>query len=380
VKKAFRVLPYTDKRYKFVVRGKIGGRWKRKYFAKKNEAETYAEFKNIELVNQGREGAEFPSWLRVMAEHCNELLKARGKTIRDATEHFLAVLEAAEKSCTVPQLVEELLKTKRADGVTEKYLADLKHRLGRFASDFEGRMVASITGPQIQDWLHALKLSPVSRNNFRRVLIVAFNHAIFRGYFAGKNPAETTAKAKEVNSPVGILTVKETAALLNAATEETLPYFAIGCFAGLRPAELSRLDWKDIDLESGLIEVTAKKSKTASRRFVTIQPNLAEWLAPYRLNKGGPISPINERKKLHFIRVAAGVAKSWPHDAMRHSFASYHLAHFKNDAALALQMGHTDTGMIYANYRELVKPKDAALFWSITPSKHAGAKVIAFAR
>jgi len=31
--------------------------------------------------------------------------------------------------------------------------------------------------------------------------------------------------------------------LLKSAMPDVLPYFAIGCFAGLRPAELERLDW-----------------------------------------------------------------------------------------------------------------------------------------
>jgi integrase len=46
--------------------------------------------------------------------------------------------------------------------------------------------------------------------------------------------------------------------------------------AGLRRAEIERLDWSEIDFESGLIEVTAEKAKAARRRLVTMQPNLRE--------------------------------------------------------------------------------------------------------
>jgi integrase len=59
-----------------------------------------------------------------------------------------------------------------------------------------------------------------------------------------------------------------------AAGPDTLPYWTIGGFAGLRAAELERLEWSDIDFEAELIEVTPRKSKTASRRHVTIQPAL----------------------------------------------------------------------------------------------------------
>jgi len=43
------------------------------------------------------------------------------------------------------------------------------------------------------------------------------------------------------------------------------PALAIGGLAGLRPAELHRLTWDDVHLDEGHIEVSAKKSKTASR-------------------------------------------------------------------------------------------------------------------
>jgi len=85
-------------------------------------------------------------------------------------------------------------------------LRDLKGRLGRFAADFTGSLVATISGPKIDDWLRALRLSATSRNNFRRVLIVMFNFAMQRGY-AASNPADKTSKAKDVDEAPGILTV-----------------------------------------------------------------------------------------------------------------------------------------------------------------------------
>jgi len=45
------------------------------------------------------------------------------------------------------------------------------------------------------------------------------------------------------------------------------------------------------------------------------------------------------------------------------------LGRIKDAAALALEMGHTDSGMIFDHYRELVKPKDAERFWNIRPAQ-----------
>lgn len=378
MKAVLRAKPYNDASrpaLKYVVNFKENGKRARRFFETKREAETFAQQKNIERVNQGREGAEFPSWLRVMAQECHELLEPHGKTIRDAAEHYLSFLRATARSCTVEELVGELLATKQADGASRRYLDDLKSRLGRFASEFQGQTVATITAAQIDDWLRALAVAPTTRNNFRRVLVVMFNFAVQRGY-AVANPAETTAKAKVIDGAPGILSVGETARLLETASADVLPYLAIGCFAGLRPAELARLEWENVDFEAGLIEVTAEKSKTARRRFVKIQPNLAEWLSPYAGRKGAAGCP-NLRKTVEAARRGAGVAE-WPSNALRHGFASYHLAHFQDAAALALEMGHTDSGMIFEHYRQLVKPKDAARYWQIKPAATDG-KVVAFA-
>ena len=72
---------------------------------------------------------------------------------------------------------------------------------------------------------------------------------------------------------------------------------------------------------------------------------------------------------------AAGIT-DWPDNALRHSFASYHLAHFKDAAALALEMGHTDSGMIFNHYRQLVKPKEARRYWKIKPLARTDRKVV----
>jgi integrase len=138
-------------------------------------------------------------------------------------------------------------------------------------------------------------------------------------------------------------------------------------FAGLRRAELERLDWSEIDFDSNLIQVTAEKSKTAMRRFVTMQPNLRVWLLPHRQLKGA-VTPGDDFKQLfEHVRVAAGM-KEWSQNALRHSFAGYHLAHFKNAAVTALELGH-DSRVTFAHYRELVKPKEAKRYWQLKPVK-----------
>jgi integrase len=364
-----KVRQYKDKKrphLKFVVNYRETGRRKRTFFETKDQANSFAGFKNAERQRNGMEHAEFPTALRVMAQNAVDQLRPFGKTIADAVHHYIAYLKANEKSCAATQLVEELTKAKKADGVSERHLRDIRIRLGKFAEKFDGRMVATITSKEIDIWLRSLPVAPLTRNHYRQLVVLAFNFAV-RCNYAVTNPAVGAAKAKVVNQAPGILSVTETARLLEAATSDVLPYLAIGLFAGLRRAELERLDWNEIDFESGLIEVKAEKSKTAQRRFVTMQPNLREWLLPLRRHNGN-VTPANGFRQLfEQVREAAGITE-WPENALRHSFASYHLAQFKNAAATALELGHHDSRVTFAHYRELVKPKEAERYWHIRPA------------
>jgi len=348
----------------------------RRIFKDKSEADTFLEEKLIEQENYGIAGTSFTERQRAEYRECCELLSPYSVTLRDAVNFYLPHLEARNRSCTAAELVDELVQVKAADGASERYLGDLRSRLGQFAATFNGKPVAEITANEIDGWLRSLSdkesgkpLAATTRNNFRRVLIVAFNFGRTRGYCVS-NPAEKSDKAKVVESVVGILTVEQTAALLESAAASLLPYVAIGAFAGLRRAELERLDWKEVDLESGLIEVMASKAKSARRRFVRIQANLTQWIRPHAQLRGR-VTPTDYVDLLDQAREAAGI-KQWPSNALRHGFASYHLAKFKDAAALALELGHTNSNLVFQHYRQLVQPKQADRYWNIMPAVDAG--------
>jgi integrase len=359
---------------KFVVGFRQSGKRSQKFFETKEEAKSFADFKNAERKQNGLIHAEFPEKLRNMAQDAVERLQPFGKTIRDAVDHYLAHLKASEKSCSAEQLVKQLLKAKEADGVGERHLSDLEYRLAYFAQEFDGKLVAEITSAEIDDWLRSLDVGPQTRNHYRANVLQAFNFAVRHGY-ASANPVEGAAKAKVVGGRPGILSVEQASALLVNATPGLVPFFAVGLFAGLRRAELERLDWSEIDFESGLIQVTAEKSKTATRRFVTMQPNLRTWLLPLRQLKGSVTPQQNFRELFNQARHAAGIT-DWPENALRHSFASYHMAAFRNAALTALECGHTDSRLTFQHYRELVKPKEAARFWKLAPSQGKGRKIV----
>jgi integrase len=365
-KKAFRITPYAHERLKFVVSSHVGGKRERKFFGTKKEADTYVHLKEVELLNHGKEGIAFSAVDRALAQRATEILKPFGKTVLDGAEFLAAHLRRISASRKVADVLEELITARKADGMSADYLSDLKIRLGAFSRAFDSTMIAGITAKDVSAWLRGLSVGAVSRNTVRSRLSTLFSFARKQGYIQ-TNPIPDVERAKERGGEVGILTVPETSRLLTKASVETIPYWTIGAFAGLRSAELERLDWKEIDFDAWLIEVKASKAKTATRRLVTILPNLQAWLLPYR-NHEGPVCPIGLRKKLEADRERADLLENWPSNALRHSYGSYHLAQFKDAAALALQMGNSPA-MIFRHYRELVRPAEAVKYWALSPSQ-----------
>jgi integrase len=203
--------------------------------------------------------------------------------------------------------------------------------------------------------------------NFRANVGVLFSYAE-RRRIIDSNPILRTARPKLADLPPEIFTVDELSALLNAAAKRAphvVPMLAIGAFAGVREAEIKRLDWSEVDQTRGHIEIKSSKAKSARRRIVEIQPNLREWLRPYA-EMTGPVVPANSRKKLDLVRKAAKLAR-WPKNGLRHGYASYRLAAIHDAPRVASELGHTSPQMLYSTYRELVIPEEAERYWLISP-------------
>src|SRR5438045_2937786 len=111
-----RVKEYHDKRrphLRFVVNTRTNGKRSRQFFETKKTAESFAQKKDIELLNGGLEAVNFPTALRVEALDCIESLRPFGKTLRDAVKFYLPHLKATNRNCTLRELADELVSTKR---------------------------------------------------------------------------------------------------------------------------------------------------------------------------------------------------------------------------------------------------------------------------
>lgn len=280
---------------------------------------------------------------------------------------------------TVSEVVGEMLVIKESRGASLRYMQDLRYRLKRFAKGV-CKEAGNVTTAEIQEWLDGQGLSPQGYTNFRRVLLLLFKFAVARSY-AIDNPVEGADRVKIRSGDAEIFTPVEIARLLAAASADFLPSLAIGAFAGLRSAEIERLQWSDVDLAGRHITVGASRAKTASRRIVPICDNLAAWLAPYARRQGsvwpGEHDAFYETQQETASATAiaadeendvkAQKAVGWKSNALRHSYASYRFAQTGDAGRVAGELGNS-AAVVHRHYRELVKPADAERWFSVKPA------------
>lgn len=303
------------------------------------------------------------------------------KLVRDlpgvlAAAKFYAARNRTVTPKRVADVVAELLAVKEARKASVRYLGDLRSRLTRFANDFQTD-ASNVTTAQLQAWFDAQKFAAQTYVNFRRVLFTLFEFAVARGY-AADNPVAGVEAVKVNGGETEVFTPKELAALLANAAPDFLPALAIGAFAGLRSAEIERLEWADVDLAGRHIVVGRDKAKTASRRVVPIGDALAAWLAPY-VGRQGHVWPGTSRGFYHAQEATAEAAGiTWKPNALRHSYASYRFAQTGDAGRVAGECGNSPS-MIHRHYRELVTPAAAEAWFNVRPEAPANVLPLATA-
>ena len=308
------------------------------------------------------------------------ILKPFGVTL----EHVASYFARHEKpksgdiivSALVDQYVEEKRKGTNAKGglpVRDRSLEDIQCRLGRFARTHGSHLVKQLREDVVKEWLFAdTEIAPQTRVNYFRNLRAFFNYAVGRGYMA-ENPLGRIKVGAEPSTP-SILTVDQSSALLTQALNRTsaalLPYVALGLFCGIRSEELAKLEWAHVNLAAGTVTIPASIAKKRRIRIVTMPPCCREWLTEWLARSGegqsGAIRPIGFPKRFRALLRAAQISE-WPHNALRHSAASYHYAKHSNASLTCAMLGQRSDDVLFTHYRSLVTPEEAERFYSLVP-------------
>lgn len=355
-----------------------GSTRRRKAFADRSEASSFADAKAREISRHGATGLTITGADLLIYQRARRIAEELGVAVDVALEEYAAARKALGPvplpvaireytlskppidSKQVSDVVREMVEAKKQAKRSLRHVEDLTSRLKRFAKSFACPL-ASVTIQQVETWLQSLAVGPRSRQNYVVAATSLVRFAERRGYVARGALDLSVIERSKSASDIQVFTPDELARLLSATRSDLVPFVAIGAFAGLRAAEICRLDWAEVGEE--FIEVKAAKSKTRARRLVTILPALAKWLSPHRGE--GRVCPLEE--PWHALAEGArraGVA--WKPNGLRHSFGSYRLAIVRHEGQVAQEMGNTPA-MIHGHYRALVTPAQAEAWFGVMP-------------
>lgn len=304
-------------------------------------------------------------------------------TLLDAATYYRKSRPSSVKSLRVSLAVEEYIAALVHDKLSIRYIQDARHRLRRFAGDFEVPL-AEVTTADLNRWLRGLGVSPRSRNNYRTALVTFSHWAQEQGYLRRDVKTEFDAlKIVKAPTTIHIWTPDHAATLLESAEKlansakkdeqrkglSCLHYLVLGSFPGVRPQEIMRLEGSNIRFQHNDIEILPAQAKgqrhrPGRRRLVPIQPNVRAWLETYPPPETGRLVMF---KTPQFVRALAKKAKvEWHHDIMRHSAISYAVAATGNVDLVALWSGNS-RDVIYESYLNQVTPAEAMAYGSIMP-------------
>lgn len=346
------------------------GNPKRRYFPDEASARQYAD----ELM--GDRGTLASYFHRLSIPHQEIVARLIARVNFDAVELERLVNVGAKQtpgsSVTVADAVRDFMVIQRTNGVGDHMMRNYAATVEKqFAERFTGA-VSEIRSPAVDDWLRTFT-DPRTRNNKRGHVLTFLRWLQARDYVAHDVQWRLT-RAIEPARDISILTPDQMRKLLECVRgdhrpghrrESLLPFIAIGAFAGLRSAEVMRLQWEDIHLDRGFIFVSAsivKRVRNTLSRTVPIQPNLKAILTP--LVRKGPVCP-NERMAEVLIRVASQAGIDWQKNALRHSYTSYRVASGINEAQVATEIGDL-VGTMKRHYKQAIDPALGAKWFSIS--------------
>jgi hypothetical protein len=374
----------------FLVQGwKENGKWKRKKFKERKDAERFTALKRVELENQGRTQRMLLSPLTEdQHKQAIDAFDKLGRTysLSEAVEYFLANHRRPSFTIRMSNAIVEYLGDRERDGLRDRTRGQLKSVLAQFSAYLDNPFVHQVTVEKVDHFLRSLRAkdskSPAKRktwNNYRNIL----NHFLA---WAGESDLSTQRPWIFQNpvSKIRVYSAKQVAeerdeiattspeniqrmlsVLMRWRNGVLVKCYALAYFAGIRPdGELRRFAPRCqelINLKTGVISIPASVSKTKEARKITITPNLRKWLIAYDAN---PIIPTN------FDRLNKQFRKHYAlqHDETRHSFISYHVGLNRSVGDAALQAGNSE-GIVKKHYLNLHSKEEAAHFFSIVPDQ-----------
>lgn len=279
----------------------------------------------------------------------SECSRIEGVPIEEAMEVFLKSLEDADR--------------------TAHYRASMRWALNKFVR--VGGAVHELTGEKVREALNGVTHQGSLR--YIRTALHTFWKFCAKREMVSKYadcPADTMPEQKRRIYTPEIFTPDEMVQLLaHASSPEYLTYLIIGGFCGARPAEVLRLQWEHWRPDTKSLVFPCQVTKTSRRRVCNVEDNVVQWLKLLSIGKR-PDEPMVRLSASDLADVRAATEASagvmWKQNALRHSYASYHLEKYGNAPITAKNCGHR-VEVMETHYMQITDKAAADRWFNIVP-------------
>jgi integrase len=343
------------------------GRERTRSYPTRQEAEQEKQ-RRLDLLAQGHA----PELFDLLPPHekrelfaLQERTLAKGYNPWDALRTHEKYLESEQtQGVEIGEAVAMCLQDKEAEGDSPRTLQSLRSVLLRFAAHNSGKLLGDLGTSEATDFVDSLDISLRTRLGYLSDLRTLFSWGLQKGLIevnpvVAAMPGRATRKrimlTKRSRRKEQVLRPQDCAKLIRwveGNDPKLLVYPVLCLFAGLRPErEAPGMFWDDITLEH--ITVDARIAKDGETRIIEpLTPNLVEWIRAIRGTCKSPLPLRNLRRRWERAREVLG--RDWPHDAMRHSYASYHFAMYRDAGLTAKNLGHPSPTLLRKDYNNAV--------------------------
>jgi integrase len=289
-----------------------------------------------------------------------------GDRVVEACREWGQAHAATAGSLVVQGAVERFMAAKERLGVDVRKA--YQSRLRQFAESFPDTPLASITTPQMSDYLDRFPHA-TTRNSHRKNLVTFFAWCRRQGHLpaAVETAAARTDRALERPGDIEILRPEEFARALtwlHRHHPECLPAAVLAGFCGLRRDEVHRQRWEDINLAEGTLHVSGAKARTPAHRIVSLAENARAWLTLHPQRTG----PVCEGLTLDRVRaLLRSHVAAVPPNAFRHSYITHLMATGRTAGEVAALAG-TSERHIHRHYRLPCPRAQGEAWFAIQPT------------
>jgi hypothetical protein len=195
-------------------------------------------------------------------------LLPEGATLREAAQALQDARRAVREPLTINEAAEIFVQAKESAGRSKEHVKKLKSRLKQLGEAFK-MPVHHITGEMLIAYFDSLDLQPRTVSNHISDVGTFLRWCVRRKHAHEGILKELSAVERpDVAEPeIEMFTPAEMREMLFACRPELLPQLVICAYAGLRKSESTRLDWSQVKLDRGFVELKAAGTKNRQRRL-----------------------------------------------------------------------------------------------------------------